>query len=67
MMTKTQLEYALEDMQRMIKRCTPVLTSAPGEYIAAQEEAMINRLSLDVTRALKDLRAEATESVPSGR
>lgn len=66
-MTKTQLEYALEDMQRMIKRCTPVLTASPGEFIAPPEETLINRLSLDVTRALKDLRAEANETVPSGR
>lgn len=66
-MTKTKLEYVIEDMERFIKRCKPVMNGSPGEFIAAQEEAMINRLSLDVTRALKDLRAETSDTVPSGR
>lgn len=66
-MTKTKLEYVIEDMERFIKRCKPVLTASPGEFIAPPEETLINRLSLDVTRALKDLRADAIEAVPSGR
>ena len=66
-MTKTKLEYVIEDMERFIKRCKPILTGSPGEFIAPPEEAMINRLSLDVTRALKDLRADAIEAVPSSR
>lgn len=66
-MTKTKLEYVIEDMERFIKRCKPILTGSPGEHIAPPEETLINRLSLDVTRALKDLRADAIETVPSSR
>lgn len=66
-MTKTSLEYAIEDMERFIKRCKPILNGSPGEHIAPPEETLINRLSLDVTRALKDLRADSVETVPSSR
>jgi len=57
-MTTEDLEFAIGDAQRFIDRATVIKAkSKPGE-IAEADAKTICRLSMDVTRALQDLRKE---------
>ncbi|CAB4146889.1 hypothetical protein UFOVP517_1, partial [uncultured Caudovirales phage] len=42
-MTKTDLEFIHDEMDRFKKQTNPILTVSPGEYLDDQESAIVER------------------------
>jgi hypothetical protein len=81
-MTKTDLEFIHDEMDRFKKQTNPILTVSPGEFLDDQESAVVERFALDVIRAIRGFRGSSSrvvlpkvtavdeccdESIPSGR
>jgi hypothetical protein len=62
-MTKTDLEFIHDEMDRFKKQTNPILTISPGEFLDDQESAVVERFALDVIRAIRGFRVSSSRVV----
>ncbi len=62
-MTKTDLEFIHDEMDRFKKQTNPILTVSPGEFLDDQESAVVERFALDVIRAIRGFRVSSSRVV----